>query len=360
MLYQPKGCRVYWMRFKVAGKAYRLSTGSRDKRHAAKVLESCRHEARMAACRGRMGLAPQSPLSAGYAAPVSSMPQPVKTPPRANMGLYEALETWKQWADRNITPSGIERVGYAVNSLIAYLGDRRFDRRSMQDWQQSLMDAGRSPKTVNGYVMDIQGLINRLAKMGKWHGDNPAAGIERLRIARKAPVYLDSEQSAALMVAAKDQGWDTEAYCALMLHAGLRDGEALAAMWEWIDWNRRTLTVQAGPDWQPKDKDARVIPLPSALAAILESRRADTGHILLPFSPRYRGLLRKPFEKAAKAAGLDGKCSPHVLRKTFASRLAQAGISGLKIAAWMGHSDPAITSRHYANLGTAWDAGIDA
>ena len=348
MLYQ-RG-KVYWVKFRCAGHVYRISTGARDRPSAQRVLDALRFETRLAVCRAKLGL-----VSAPAPAPVSKT-----TPPRANMPLSEGFQQWRDWAQCNIAPASIERVECAVNSLAAFLGQRRLDRAGIEKWQDSLKQEGYAPKSINGYIGDIRAMLNRLIKMGVWHGDNPAEGIERLRLAKKAPVYLDSEQSAALMVAAEGRGWDCHAYIALMLYAGLRTGEATAARWEWIDWKRKTITVSSTAEWQPKDKDARVIPLASALCDILSPRQAAEGYILKPECKRTRTLLRSPFEAALKDAGLSGKCSPHVLRKTFASRLAQAGVSGLKLAAWMGHSDPQVTVKHYANIGQAWDSAIDS
>jgi integrase len=48
--------------------------------------------------------------------------------------------------------------------------------------------------------------------------------------------------------------------------------------------------------------------------------------------------------------------TPHALRHTFASTLAQRGDSLYKIAAWMGHSSASVTEL-YAHL-TAYDDDI--
>ncbi len=61
-----------------------------------------------------------------------------------------------------------------------------------------------------------------------------------------------------------------------------------------------------------------------------------------------------PVDAAAK---LDVRViSPHAMRHTFASILAQRGVSLFKIAAWMGHSTAQVTEL-YAHL-TAYDDDI--
>jgi site-specific recombinase XerD len=55
--------------------------------------------------------------------------------------------------------------------------------------------------------------------------------------------------------------------------------------------------------------------------------------------------------------GLENWVTPHVMRHTFASLAAQAGISLYKIGQWMGHSSSEVTEI-YAHL-AAYDADID-
>ena len=52
------------------------------------------------------------------------------------------------------------------------------------------------------------------------------------------------------------------------------------------------------------------------------------------------------FEKIARAGGLPGDVTPHVLRHSFASVAADLGFSELTIAALIGHRGGSITSRY--------------
>jgi integrase len=63
---------------------------------------------------------------------------------------------------------------------------------------------------------------------------------------------------------------------------------------------------------------------------------------------RYRYDFRKPFEEYVRSKELDW-VKPHVMRHTFASLLAIAGVSIFKIAKWLG-DDVRVVERHYAHL----------
>lgn len=63
---------------------------------------------------------------------------------------------------------------------------------------------------------------------------------------------------------------------------------------------------------------------------------------------RYRYDFRKPFEEYAASKGFRW-LKPHIMRHTFASLLAIAGVSIFKIAQWLG-DDVRVVERHYAHL----------
>ena len=58
----------------------------------------------------------------------------------------------------------------------------------------------------------------------------------------------------------------------------------------------------------------------------------------------------RPLQVACAAARISPAVSFHVLRHTYASRLARAGVPMLAIAAQLGHADTRVTVKHYAHL----------
>ena len=85
------------------------------------------------------------------------------------------------------------------------------------------------------------------------------------------------------------------------------------------------------------------------------------GYLLLPEKElegknRYRYEFKLAFKSVCKEAGVPW-VTPHVLRHTFASQLAMAGVSLYKISQWLGHSDFK-TTQIYAHL-QASDDDID-
>ncbi len=59
---------------------------------------------------------------------------------------------------------------------------------------------------------------------------------------------------------------------------------------------------------------------------------------------------KRPLDAASVRAGLDPAANFHILRHSYASMLAQRGVSMRVIADQLGHADTRITERHYAHL----------
>jgi len=153
-----------------------------------------------------------------------------------------------------------------------------------------------------------------------------------------------------------------------MTFTGLRLGEALGLEWGDIDWNGGFLTVRRSR-WRdhtasPKTAGSirRVNLSPETIDVLREHRRAEAAAALkagrpMPEkvfvneagSPMDESKVRKAHAKALKAAGLR-RIRVHDLRGTFAALLVSAGVPIYHVSRMLGHSDPATTARHYADL----------
>ena len=59
---------------------------------------------------------------------------------------------------------------------------------------------------------------------------------------------------------------------------------------------------------------------------------------------------QRPLEFACKRAKIEPATTFHILRHTYASKLAMRGVPMAVIAAQLGHSDTRMTEKHYAHL----------
>ena len=69
-----------------------------------------------------------------------------------------------------------------------------------------------------------------------------------------------------------------------------------------------------------------------------------------------KDVVQKQMRVACQRAGIEG-VTPHTLRHTTASRLAQAGLGMLQLQQFMGHSNLNTTQR-YAHLAPNWGDSV--
>jgi len=121
------------------------------------------------------------------------------------------------------------------------------------------------------------------------------------------------------------------------LHTGMRKGEIFNLKWQNVDFGKRQIKVD-----ETKSKKVRFIPINSVLFDVLVKLKAITGkeQRVFPFKS-----VRTAFEKACKRAGIED-LTFHDLRRTFGTRLLEAGVDIVTISRLYGHSSVLITQRY--------------
>ena len=204
------------------------------------------------------------------------------------------------------------------------------------------------------------------AFLGWAHGEgkilrNPSSALPagRMKASRKMRFCTIAERDSLLDSAPDD--------LALILHlgflAGLRFGEILAMEPDWFwfseDGGRGKITVQRTAHWQPKDKEARVVPMAPRLLAFLAGLKVKGKFVLRPDKgkwpkpPKYRYNPSVAFAKHAAACGVSW-LSYHDMRHSFGAHLAQRGAKIIEIAALLG-DDVGVVEAHYVGFLPAGD-----
>jgi len=271
---------------------------------------------------------------------------------------------YSQWAKEHKRPSTIALEDmfwrqFTESARIRHLSE--ITGKKIEQFKQTRLESGVSRQTVNNALKTLQAIVNHAKKLGFYDGDNPFVGVERYSIPNGVPKFLNPEQISKVMQIAGEDSRDAHVFFALGIFAGMRKAEIDNARWEWFDFDSKLITLQSSDSFVLKDKDARTIPLSDNLAAILQPYRQGSGYVIKPDKQpgryiRYRYDARKMFNRVKTAAGLPW-LTPHILRHTFGSTLAGAGVSIYKIQKWMGHSSVA-TTQVYAHL-QDYDADIN-
>ncbi len=287
--------------------------------------------------------------------------QYVDAEPAGALSWDALIDHYLQWAEGHRAAQTIESRVRALRRMAATSGARTPSCTTLAHIE-AYKGAYRltvSNRSVNESLTALKSVFNRAIKQGILRGPNPFAGAERLPEHKKAVKWLTDAECVRGLTAAADLGTDQLFFWALGIFAGFRKGEAVAARWDWFDFEARIVQVQSGPGFEVKDREDRAVPLSADLEAVIRAYAQPSGYLIaphkLPGKYRYRFDVRKGFAAVCKAAELD--IHPHTLRHTFASRLAQSGVDLFKIGRWMGHSHTSVTEL-YGHL-KPYDADID-
>lgn len=240
---------------------------------------------------------------------------------------------------------------YFLEKLIAYTPDIQIKNSDVEKFVQYLTKTY-SLTTVNMAIRHLKSIFIWLTEHD-YIKTNPFSEIKEFKIPEKLPKYLTDSEVEKLL---KTASWKphTHMIFALGLFAGLRRNEILNAKWQWINFDKGIIIVKPDNIFTTKNKRARTIPLSSKLSDLLltyKNGQPEDSYIIKPEAKnrgQYRYNLKTAFNTVCRKAGLP-YVTPHVLRHTFASRLAIKGISLYKISKWLGHSDLK-TTEIYAHL----------
>jgi integrase len=332
---------VYYVKFKEHGRWHYRSLKTRNRRQA---------ESERAAIEKR--LAAQERLA--------------KSGPQANLTFEDLKKRYLAWATPQRRPQTIDSRVRALDRFPRVTGVEtvaKVEPDHIEAFKKEILASGLAPRTANEALGALRAVVYR-AQRQKWYtGQNPFANVDMLPEPKRRPQWLTQEQIAQVLELAEIHSPNAHLFFAQCLYAGLRKDEAINARWEWYDFDAGLVHVQEGYGWKTKTGN-RTLPLHSKLRAILLEYgppKGGEGYLIAPEKApgkyRYRFDIRKAFAVVAAAAKIEG-LTPHVLRHTFASQLAMAGVSLWKISQYLGHKEIR-TTQIYAHLRSEGDEDID-
>jgi integrase len=247
-------------------------------------------------------------------------------PKRADLALDKAAELFLAWAEANKRRRTARTYRQSIERLTLAFPGRRLGELSpfdLERYKRARIEAGVTVM-VNRELACLRSLYNRCREWGKYEGDNPAARVKPLRESPGRLRFLERTEEAALLAAA---GEPLRTMILVGIHAGLRlASEALTLRWADVDLTRGLVTVQAA---YAKSGKTRSVPLNRTLRAALAALRsrvpAGAAYVFAQRGGAPYRSIRTIFGTACTHAGLTD-VTPHVLRHTFASRLAMAGV----------------------------------
>ena len=252
--------------------------------------------------------------------------------------VAEALQFYAQLHAGNTMDPG--RIGYAISALIGFWKNSTLDKVNPVSCESYVAERGVSAGTTRRELGTLAAAINYMYKMGELTRAVPVKLPPRPAGKKR---WLTLSEAAQLLNAARNADGRSRHYLPLFiliaLYTGARKEAILSLTWAQIDQVGRTIDF-AVPGRRVTKKVRPMLPIPNRLNLFLEyawrRRSSDTGPVLhLDGEPLLR--IDKGFRLSVERAGLVD-VTPHTLRHTCGTWLAQGGVDIWKISGWLGQT----------------------
>jgi integrase len=268
-----------------------------------------------------------------------------------NTTFGDFWETYK--AQQHKKAMGTEQSHFDL-WLKPVLGDlplRQIKPFHLEKVKKNLLDAGRSPRTVQYCFATFRQVWNTARIKDFVSGDSPARKVKLPKFDNKRLRFLTSEEANKLLQALAKKSQQLHDIALLSLHCGLRAGEIFRLCWGDVDLDNETLTIR-----DSKSGKTRYAYLTEATKALLASLYVDQEPNQLVFTARGGNQITEvshSFDRALEDTKLNNgvsdrrqKVTFHTLRHTFASWLVQDGVDLYVVKELLGHHSIQLTERY--------------
>lgn len=267
-----------------------------------------------------------------------------------NFPIVDAFESYAlEHAPNTVAPA---RIGYAIDALSPFWSELMVSEISPKTCKAYQHERGVSDGTIRREFGVLRAAINHEFKEGRltrpvtvWMPPKPE-GKDR---------WLNRVEAAALLRASRN-----EPRCRLYLplfilmglYTGARKGSILSLRWPQVDLENRRIDLNP-PGRKRTSKGRPVIPIHHKLHFFLQkarSRSGDMGYVINIDGKPIKDIKRA-FSTACDKAGLEN-VTPHTMRHTAGTWMAQDGVPMFEIAGWLGHGNERTSelySHHHAD-----------
>lgn len=250
---------------------------------------------------------------------------------------YRADRAGRQVADN------MRWSGRAVLPFFGELLPDEIDDERCRAYVQRRRAAGRQDGTIWTELNHLQIALSWATKKRmipyRVHVERPAKPPPRdRRITREEGLRLLRAENAPHI----------ELALALLMSTAGRVGAVLELTWDRVDFDRGLITLAVGGEEGRKGR--ATVPITKMLRKRLErARKAALTDYVVEWAGKPVGSIKRGFAAACERAGLVG-VTPHVLRHSAATWMAEDGVSMDEIAQYLGHRNVATTRAIYARF----------
>jgi integrase len=270
--------------------------------------------------------------------------------------LGECLEHYRSRRQQKLEKSGTwqKKYRYLHARLLDRVGDRilsDIDYRFGDEYTAARFAEGVGAEAVRQELQYVR-TAWRMAHRDRRTSVEPA-GYDLPATVSQKDDYFSREEAEDMIWAARGHGhvWT---FLQVGFGTGARPGSVLSLTWDRVDFERGLI------DFRPRDAFGRirpgdtkkyaVCPMTDDLRDALKARkgRLQTGPVV-----RYRDRpvknLDAGFARAREKAGIKRHLTPHAMRHSVITWMAQDGVPFFEIAGFVGHTSPSMLEKVYGH-----------
>ncbi len=265
--------------------------------------------------------------------------------------------------ERCLEPTTIEWYKRSIRPFYKYLRYKTLPStidvlttQNLRDYFVNHRLNGNSPRTLLNLMQGLKSFCTFLVKR-EYLQENPFKRLEKPKLPRKLPEFLDEEEARQLMQVCvglkryyKSRWQRNITIIAIFLYTGIRKKELLNLRLQDINMERGYIRVFA------KNKE-RIIPLNDTVKEFLDDYLKVRPHkdginsLFVSTNRRASALtqqgLYELFKELNQKVKFPKHISPQILRHTFCTLMLRSGVNLRDIQLLAGHSDISTTARFY-------------
>ena len=288
-------------------------------------------------------------------------------------------EEYRTLIQNNRSISYLHSVNIALNYFLEFSGPQTpINKISLKEIELFIMFLKK--KVKKGYAVYYRNLKSAFNKAKDWGyvKENYFIKIKLPKMQKLAPIFIDSDELARINEQINND--IVRDFVTIGFYTGMRLNEIVNLKWKNVNLDTRIITV-GDEEFMTKGRNQRFIPICDEAMEILSGKRkiengnnkggshevkvyhikkdSTEGYVFYKEDgEKFTGdYFSRRFKRACIAAGMNKSIHFHSLRHSFASNLAQKGVSLYSIKELLGHSSVSTTEIYsHLNLETLKEA----